>query len=797
MNTIFDPRGNPTVLVDQMIGQAYPTVRFVAENMEYIKHVSYYLPQIYEVNNVLSNISAVLDNLVLLNTISNNLTVINTVEDNISNINTVALNISAILNLNSNIAQISQAAIDAQLAAIAAETAQAAAELARDAALAAGVTEFASTVSDIKLLNTDEHIHVFLTDTSRFGSFELLFGDFSTYVTQDTREAVYIKPNDKSASVACWVRVGADWRNKSHKKLHLNWFGWVADGVTDNTDAANAAIDIANISGNTGIILPVGISCVGLLNRIKKGDVYFDAEITGSSTLKGTDTAGMLRWGDPAETIFAGGGCNGIKFEGNGNVAQSLILVVWAGELKFSDCILWEGVAGWMKLGAATGGNDYCGTMYIDNLTGRVPNVNAAVIEYINGAGLFFTNINVYNQAAHGGALLGRHFLLGYQGSWNTISIRNSFIYLFRTTLTADVQSGKLLGDVHMTDCYFDEMGEGIVLIAQAGAGIGSVILDHLQLTGKNGSAIVLNGNGQFLQVEMKNLTIRETKKYGIAVYSPILLGKIKDVTITQANEPCNFTGSISGTTLTVTAMGAGAPGGTLAVNDIISGTGVTPGTTIVSIDSGVGLVGTYTVSASQTVASTAMQTATGNYASLYMADGSENVIITGNSFGRGSTSLGPGQGAYGAIIDGGTDLIIKDNQATGLIADWVIGELINSECDLWLPWVPVLSSTGGADFTAATVTSATYQRVNNTVHYSIQGTITTVGSATGFITFTLPANVSDDISMEWVSAGVFAGASVNAIATSSGNLAYIVKYDGSSTATTTGNFSITGQYRV
>lgn len=64
---------------------------------------------------------------------------------------------------------------------------------------------------------------------------------------------------------------------------------------------------------------------------------------------------------------------------------------------------------------------------------------------------------------------------------------------------------------------------------------------------------------------------------------------------------PAVFTGSISGTTLTVTAIASGyiGPGAT------ISGTGVTAGTTISSVISASGGVGTYTVSASQTVAST------------------------------------------------------------------------------------------------------------------------------------------------------------------------------------------------
>ena len=62
-----------------------------------------------------------------------------------------------------------------------------------------------------------------------------------------------------------------------------------------------------------------------------------------------------------------------------------------------------------------------------------------------------------------------------------------------------------------------------------------------------------------------------------------------------------SVTGSISGDTLTVTAASAG----NLAQGAIISGTGVTAGTRIMATLTGSGGIGTYRVSASQTVAST------------------------------------------------------------------------------------------------------------------------------------------------------------------------------------------------
>lgn len=64
---------------------------------------------------------------------------------------------------------------------------------------------------------------------------------------------------------------------------------------------------------------------------------------------------------------------------------------------------------------------------------------------------------------------------------------------------------------------------------------------------------------------------------------------------------PLDFTGSISATTLTVTAVTTG----TLYVGAVLTGTGITVGTTITALGTGTGGVGDYTVSPSQSVGST------------------------------------------------------------------------------------------------------------------------------------------------------------------------------------------------
>ena len=115
------------------------------------------------------------------------------------------------------------------------------------------------------------------------------------------------------------------------------------------------------------------------------------------------------------------------------------------------------------------------------------------------------------------------------------------------------------------------------------------------------------------------------------------------------------FTGSIAGTTLTVTAITSGA----IALGQTLSGTGITAGTTIVAFQSGAGgninEVGTYTLNISQNVASTTINT----YYQRPLAINSCFVRINTNSNGQ-------------PIVNGGLDypvaiLNVEDYEMIGL----------------------------------------------------------------------------------------------------------------------------------
>lgn len=85
-------------------------------------------------------------------------------------------------------------------------------------------------------------------------------------------------------------------------------------------------------------------------------------------------------------------------------------------------------------------------------------------------------------------------------------------------------------------------------------------------------------------------------------VMTPILRERL--ATNTDGLQDVACTGSLSGTTLTVTHMIQGA----LAIGQLLHGVGIADGTAITAKLTGTGGVGTYTVSKSQTVASTTIQ---------------------------------------------------------------------------------------------------------------------------------------------------------------------------------------------
>jgi hypothetical protein len=178
-------------------------------------------------------------------------------------------------------------------------------------------------------------------------------------------------------------------------------------------------------------------------------------------------------------------------------------------------------------------------------------------------------------------------------------------------------------------------------------------------------------------------------------------LGSDSEITLSNklkvARTNFSGTGSITGTTLDITVATSGA----LYVGSLLTGTGVTDGTTISAFLTGTGGTGTYTVSTSQTVASTAI-TGTVNDATLEINSTDAILVPVGTTTQRPSTGVegyirynstldqfeGYSDGAWGQLgagaTGGGSDNVFVENSLT-VTTDYTItsGKSASSVGDL------------------------------------------------------------------------------------------------------------------
>jgi hypothetical protein len=148
------------------------------------------------------------------------------------------------------------------------------------------------------------------------------------------------------------------------------------------------------------------------------------------------------------------------------------------------------------------------------------------------------------------------------------------------------------------------------------------------------------------------------------------------------------FTGSISGTTLTVTVMQSG----TIAVGQAIFGQGVAQNTVITALGTGTGGVGTYTVSDSQSVTSTAIN----SVASPAIVTGAiSGTTLTVSAVTSGTLKIG--QTIEGTGVTDGT-IITAFGTGSGGAGTYTVSasQTVSSTTIYALNWT-VLPSTDGA----------------------------------------------------------------------------------------------------
>jgi hypothetical protein len=196
-------------------------------------------------------------------------------------------------------------------------------------------------------------------------------------------------------------------------------------------------------------------------------------------------------------------------------------------------------------------------------------------------------------------------------GGQQVVAVCGDFVYVLESDLTPVIvgQLNTATGQVGIVDngvnvYIVDDSYRYTWFISAPSSAIftGSISTTTLTVTSVQSGTIAV-GQAIFGQGVAQNsvITALGTGSGGVGTYTVSDSQTVASTAINSVASPAIVTGSISGTTLTVSAVTSG----TLKIGQTIEGSGVTDGTIITAFGTGSGGAGTYTVSASQTVSST------------------------------------------------------------------------------------------------------------------------------------------------------------------------------------------------
>ncbi|NTG73314.1 hypothetical protein G6M02_08230 [Agrobacterium rhizogenes] len=204
-----------------------------------------------------------------------------------------------------------------------------------------------ASIAALQALDTTVDTITYLTATGREGYFVWLAGNYSSLITADTTQGIYVKATAIASTAGAWVRIAVG-------QFSVKLFGAVGDGTSDDTAAINAAITMAKhiyfpagtykttsaiaITASGYTLQGAGKQVTTIAPAFASGDCFTIGTVAGidSIAIRGmtikptiTKTSGAsIRLIEIAniivlDDVYIYGGYNGIAFEAN-NTNQSI-----------------------------------------------------------------------------------------------------------------------------------------------------------------------------------------------------------------------------------------------------------------------------------------------------------------------------------------------------------------------------------------------------------------------------------------------------------------------------------------
>ncbi len=246
------------------------------------------------------------------------------------------------------------------------------------------------------------------------------------------------------------------------------------------------------------------------------------------------------------------------------------------------------------------------------------------------------------------------------------------------------------------------------------------VYQDYVNVTIKDSLNLGLNiSQDDNIATTITEASITEMFDFFVSAPAPLSglifnVNPFNPVTNTGANQiafvyPTDFVASVSGTTLDVTAINAG----TITIGQILTGPGVTSGTTITGFVSGTkGGVGTYTVSISQNVASTTLGAASPT--SLIYPN--SVLVVNGIFYNIGAVSYSTNGSSYTFTLNT-VPAVYPSSFSTGKVYLGFTTRNFSYKITSFNTGVTVTEPVTGTTFTGSTFVVPSFVTENNTTY--------------------------------------------------------------------------------